>query len=91
MIERHPLYNLSLPLLTFGILAQWSGWLGRWSFPVAGAILSVVGTGMVIVGLAFRAKDKGHSGLWGILGFLSFLGVIIVSLLPNRAQRTLHN
>lgn len=91
MIERHPLYQLSLPLLTFGLLAQGSGWLGRWSFPVAGGILSVAGTVMVVVGIAFRAKDKGHSALWGVLGFLSFVGVIIVSLLPNRANRTLHN
>lgn len=91
VVERHPLYNLSLPLLTFGLLAQGSGWLGRWSFPVAGAILSVVGTVLVVPGIALRAKDKGHSALWGVLGLLSFVGVIIVSLLPNRANRTLHN
>ncbi|MEO6572291.1 MAG: hypothetical protein ABIP89_00535 [Polyangiaceae bacterium] len=91
MQDRHPMYALSLPLLTFGLLAQGSGWLGRWSFPRAGAVLSVVGTLMVIVGIAFRAKDKGHSGAWGILGLLSFVGVIAVSLLPNRHQRTLHN
>ncbi len=91
MEDRHQMYALSLPLLTFGLLAQGSGWLGRWSFPVPGAILSFVGTAMVIVGIAFRALDKGRSPAWGILGLFSFVGVIVVAALPNRNKRTLHN
>jgi hypothetical protein len=91
MEDRHKMYALSFPLLTFGLLAQGSGWLGRWSFPAAGAVLSVVGTVLVIVGVAFRALDKGRSPAWGILGLLSFVGVIVVAALPNRNTRTLHN
>lgn len=91
MQDRHAMYALSFPLLTFGLLAQGSGWLGRWSFPAAGAVLSVVGTVMVIVGIAFLALDKGRSAAWGILGLTSFVGVIIVAALPSRKNRTLHN
>jgi hypothetical protein len=89
--DRHPLYSLSIPLITFGLVAQAAGWLLRWSFPNAGAALAVLATVMLIVGLAYRAKDKGRSFGWGVSGLFSIAGVIVVAMLTNRANRTAHN
>ena len=89
--DRHPLYSLSLPLITIGLVAQGVGWLLRWSFPAVGIVLFALATLMVIVGLAYRAKDKGRSFAWGLCGVLSILGVAIVAMLANRSNRTAHN
>ncbi len=89
--DRHPLYSLSLPLITLGLVAQAGGWLLRWSFPTAGALVSAVATVMLIVGLAYRAMDKGRSPVWGLCGLFSVIGVIIVGVLTNRTNRTAHN
>ncbi len=90
-MDRHPLYSLSLPLVIFGLVAQGAGALLRWSFPAIGGVISFVGTLLLMVGLAYRAKDKGRSLGWGLVGLLSVLGVIIVYALANRANRTAHN
>ena len=90
-MDRHPLYSLSLPFITFGVVAQGAGWLLRWSFPVLGGLISLAGTVMLIVGLAYRARDKGRASAWGLCGVLSIVGVFIVFALANRANRTAHN
>ena len=89
--DRHPLYSLSVPLITIGLVAQAAGWLLRWSFPSAGAVIALLATLMLIVGLAYRAKDKGRSFAWGVCGLFSAAGVIVVAALANRANRTAHN
>jgi hypothetical protein len=89
--DRHPLYSLSLPLITVGLVAQGAGWLLRWSFPAVGGLISLLATVMVIVGLSYRAMDKGRSPAWGLCGLLSILGVIVVAMLSNLANRTAHN
>ncbi len=90
-MDRHPLYSASLPLMATGLVAQGAGCLLRWSFPGVGGLVSLVGTLLLIVGLAYRAKDKGRSGAWGLCGVFSIVGVIIVAMLGNRANRTAHN
>jgi hypothetical protein len=56
-----------------------------------GSLISLVGTLLLMVGLAYRTKDKGRSAAWGLCGLLSIVGVIIVAMLANRANRTAHN
>jgi hypothetical protein len=89
--DRHPFYSASLPLISVALVAQGAGWLLRWSFPAVGSVIAVLATLVLIVGLAFRAKDKGRSLAWGLCGLLSLVGVIIVAMLSNRANRTAHN
>lgn len=44
----------------------------------------VVGTGLLIVGLAYYATAKGQSAAWCVLGFLGIIGLIILAALPDR-------
>lgn len=90
-MDRHPFYSLAFPFITIGLVAQGAGFVLRWSFPTVGALISLVGTLMLIVGLTYRAKDKGRAAAWGLCGLLSVVGVIIVYQLANRANRTAHN
>ena len=89
--DRHPLYSASVPLITSGLVAQATGFLLQWSYPAVGGLISLVGTLMLMVGLTYRAKDKGRSGAWGLSGLLSVVGVLIVGVLTNHANRTAHN
>jgi hypothetical protein len=90
-MDRHPLYSLALPLISIGAVGQLAGWLAHWMYPAIGAILGLAGTAMLVVGLAYRAKDKGRSAAWGATGVLSIVGIVIVSKLANRANCTAHN
>ena len=90
-MDRHPLYSLSLPLISIGAVGQLAGGLLHWSYPALGRVLGLTGTGMLIVGLAYRAKDKGRSAAWGATGLLWIVGIVIVGALANHANRTAHN
>ena len=46
-------------------------------------ILVVVGTAMLIAGLAYYAKGKGRTPAWGLMGLFSILGLIVLALLPD--------
>jgi hypothetical protein len=46
--------------------------------------ISLAGTVLLIIGLGYYARAKGHSGWWGMLGLLSCLGLIILAFLPDR-------
>jgi hypothetical protein len=41
---------------------------------------------LFIIGLGFLAKGKGYSGLFGLLGFLLCIGLVIVLVLPDRTK-----
>ena len=63
-------------------------------FNPVGGTLTYLGKGMMIIGLpvffvgCFRmAKGKGYHMAWGLLGFLSIIGIIILYLMPNRIER----
>jgi hypothetical protein len=48
--------------------------------------IMLAGTVLLIIGLAFYARAKGHSGSWGLMGLLSFIGLIVLACLPDRLK-----
>jgi uncharacterized membrane protein HdeD (DUF308 family) len=50
-----------------------------------GAAFIAVGICLFIAGLAYYAKAKARSPWWCLLGLLSLLGMIILSLIPDRS------
>ena len=88
MIKRYN--NISLALGVPGIILQFAGNVIAQADPDAatallGLLVLLLGTGLLIAGLAFYAIAKGRSGAWGLCGFLSCLGLIILALLEDRA------
>ena len=94
MIKRYN--NLSLALGVPGILLQIVGNVisrantdslnfrpTSWSF--LGVPILLLGTGLLIAGLTYYAIGKGRSGWWGLCGFLSCLGLLILALLKDKA------
>lgn len=49
-----------------------------------GGVLSIVGICIFIWGCASYAIGKGHHGAWGLVGILSFIGLIILAYLPDK-------
>jgi len=41
---------------------------------------------LFIIGLCFYAKSKGYSGLWGLLGVFSCIGLLILAILPDTTK-----
>ena len=74
--------------LGVGLLFQFIGNVligsGSGTLPTLGLLLLLTGWGIFIWGTVSYAQGKGHHGAWGILGFLSLLGLIILVLLPDR-------
>ena len=48
-----------------------------------GSILGLMGIPIFIYGLSMYAKAKGRSWVWGILGFLNLIGLIILYFLKD--------
>lgn len=51
----------------------------------AGVVTTVVGTLLLLVGLAFYAKAKGRHPAWCLMAFLSIIGLIVLALLKDRS------
>lgn len=51
---------------------------------------AVAGTVMWLVGLGYYAQAKGHSQWWGLVGFLSILGIAVLAFLPDHFKRQQH-
>lgn len=49
-----------------------------------GVLIALVGLGVFIWGCSQYAKAKGHSPLWGALGILSLIGLLVLFFLPDR-------
>ena len=49
-----------------------------------GGLVTLVGTGLLIAGLAFYAKAKGRHPAWCLMGFLSCIGLIVLALLKDK-------
>ena len=86
MIQRYNKQSLAIGIP--GLLLQFAG--GFMSGVNAnsesqdlGRIISFVGVGMLIWGLALYAKAKGRSPLWGLFGLLWFIGIIILAVLKD--------
>ncbi len=50
-------------------------------------LLIFVGTVIYVYGLYFYAKAKGYTGWLAILGLFSFIGLLILVLLPDHAKQ----
>ena len=48
-----------------------------------GGVVAIGGTLLVAVGLCFYARYKGRSPLWGLLGLLSCVGILLLAVLPD--------
>jgi hypothetical protein len=88
MIKRYN--NLSLALGVPGILLQIVGNVisranTETSLSLLGVPILLLGTGLLIAGLTYYATGKGRSGWWGLCGFLSCLGLLILALLKDKA------
>ena len=73
-----------------GLLLQIGGnvaVLGASTLAVAGVgrVVSLVGTVLLLVGLAFYAKAKGRHPAWCLFAFLSIIGLIVLASLKDRA------
>jgi len=48
--------------------------------------IQIVGFGLWFCGCYFIATGKGYSGWWALLGFVPFIGIISLVLLPNKTK-----
>jgi len=77
--------NVSLALGTPGLILQVIGQVLGASNPGLGGLLILAGTGLLVAGLSYYAIAKGRSGWWGLAGFLSLIGLIILACLKDRS------
>ena len=49
-----------------------------------GVLISLIGSGMLIIGLAYYAKAKGRRWVWCFFGFFSLMGILVLFLLADR-------
>jgi len=68
-----------------------SVWSHSIPFCAVGTVLHVTGSGpafigtiFLIIGLSLCAEAKGHNTAWGLMGFFSFLGVLILLFLKSK-------
>ena len=88
MIKRYN--NISLALGGPGIVLQIAGNVvvqanQGTAIGLLGLPVTLVGTALLVAGLVYYAIAKGRSGWWGLCGFLSCIGLIILALLKDRA------
>ncbi len=74
-----------------GVIVQTLGWIianGAQTAPLAlvGSLLFFGGTGVLLVGLTYYARAKGHSAWWGLVGFFSCVGILVLAFLPDRLK-----
>lgn len=85
MIARYN--NISLALGIPGIILQIAGNVMRTTSadPTLGFVVLLAGTALLISGLGVYANAKGRSPVWGLMDFLSFIGLIVLAILKDRA------
>ena len=73
-------YNaISIPTGLLGLVIQVFGSVQN-SDP-----LMVIGSLLFFIGLAYYAKAKGRSAWWGLMGFFSWIGLIVLALLSDES------
>jgi hypothetical protein len=79
------LYNrISLAVGIPGLILQIVGQAMTDSIGPLGKPVVVLGTGLLMFGLAYYAKAKGRHPAWCLMGFLSLLGLIVLACLEDR-------
>ena len=66
--------------LLFGVPGLFIQSVGFFGFP----LISIAGTILLIIGLGYYAKAKGHSGYYGLFGLLSWFGILVLICLRDR-------
>ena len=69
--------NISLAWGIPGIVLQIAGHV------VGQPLLLLVGTILLMIGLAYYGKAKGRSPAWCLMGFLSIIGLIVLACLKD--------
>ena len=80
--------NLSLALGAPGIILQIAGRF-MMEFPERegmGIAIGLLGTALLLVGLAFYAKAKGRHPAWCLMAFLSIVGLFVLACLKDHTQ-----
>lgn len=62
------------------------GGLDRHESSTLGAAFLLIGTVLLIIGLCYYAKAKGQPASYGLFGFASCIGLLILALLPDRTR-----
>jgi predicted Zn finger-like uncharacterized protein len=85
MIKRYN--NISLALGAPGLILQIAGNVMTRTPAqfMLGLLVSLVGTGLLMAGLAFYALSKGRSPAWCLMGLLSIVGLIVLACLKDLA------
>ncbi len=74
--------NLSLCFGIPGLILQIAGFI--LNTPEGYIVLKVVGTALLLIGLAYYAKAKGQHPAWCLAAFLSIVGLIILACLGDK-------
>ena len=72
-----------------GIILQIAGNFfrtGEGEITSLGALLVLIGTALLLVGLVFYAKAKGRHPAWSLFAFLSLIGLLILALLKDKSN-----
>ncbi len=77
--------NISLLAGIPGLLLQIVGRVLSGSSGAVGTLLMVVGTALLLIGLAYYAKAKGRHPAWCLMAFLSLIGLIVLACLKDLA------
>jgi hypothetical protein len=75
MIQKYN--NISLAWGIPGIVLQGAG------KEISQPIVLIVGTVLLMIGLAYYAKAKGRSAAWCLMGLLSIIGLIVLACLKD--------
>ena len=80
MIKRYN--NISLLSGVPGLILQIAGRV------INEPLVMLVGTILLMIGLAYYAKAKGRHPAWCLMGFLSIIGLIVLACLKDHEERS---
>jgi hypothetical protein len=75
--------NVSMAIGAPGLVIQTVGVIAGGPIGILGFL---AGTALLLVGLAYYAKAKGQHPVWCLFGLGSIVGLVVLSLLPDRAK-----